>query len=171
MQWDAIGAIAESLGAIAVLVTLIYLARQIQQNRESVKSASAETVLSNITVAYQNAATSSELGRIIFTGQENITDLTNEERGQFVFWFFGYFRILELAYHHHLAGNFNESIWAGYGRHTHSLLSTSGVKQYWEMRKEVFSPEFRAYIDGLTKEASAVVPSYLTVREFDRSQQ
>jgi len=168
MNWDAIGAIAELLGAVAVLATLVYLARQIRHNRESVKSASAETVLSNITAAFQNAATSPDLGRILFAGQENIQALTDEERGQFVFWFFGYLRILELAYHHHLAGNFNESIWAGYAQHTQALLNTPGVKQYWEMRREVFSSEFRAFIDDLAKEKSSVVPSYLTVRELDK---
>jgi hypothetical protein len=168
MNWDAIGAIAELLGAIAVLATLVYLARQIRQNRASVESASAETVLSNITAAFQNAATSSELGRIIFAGQENIKSLTDEERGQFVFWFYGYFRILEQAYHHYLAGNFSESIWEGYTRHTQSLVNSSGVKQYWEMRREVFSPEFRTYIDKLANEKTSVIPSYLTVKEFEK---
>ena len=90
MNWDALGAIAELLGAVAVLATLFYLARQIRQNRESVESASAETVLSNITAAFQNAATSPELGRIIFAGQENMSSLNDSERGQFVFWFFAY---------------------------------------------------------------------------------
>ena len=80
---------------------------------------------------------------------------------------FGYFRTLELAYHHYLAGNFNESIWEGYARHTQSLLNTPGVKQYWEMRKDVFAPEFASYIDELAKERSSVIPSYLTAKAFD----
>ena len=32
MNWDAVGAIAETLGALAVVVTLIYLSLQIRQN-------------------------------------------------------------------------------------------------------------------------------------------
>ena len=32
MNWDAIGAIGEILGAIAVLITLVYLTTQIRQN-------------------------------------------------------------------------------------------------------------------------------------------
>lgn len=32
MNWEAIGAVGEALGSIAVLVTLIYLAIQIRQN-------------------------------------------------------------------------------------------------------------------------------------------
>ena len=170
MNWDALGAIAELLGAVAVLATLFYLARQIRQNRESVESASAETVLSNITAAFQNAATCPELGRIIFAGQENMSSLNDSERGQFVFWFFAYLRILEQAYHHVLAGNFDQSIWEGYSRHTQSLVQTSGVYQYWEMRKDVFSLEFRAYIEKLAQEETSAVPSYLTVKKFDEAE-
>ena len=39
MNWDAIGAIAERLGAIGVVVSLLYLATQIRQNTKSVRAA------------------------------------------------------------------------------------------------------------------------------------
>ena len=34
MNWDAIGAFGEWAGAIVVIITLVYLARQIKQNSE-----------------------------------------------------------------------------------------------------------------------------------------
>ncbi len=37
MNWDALGAIGELIGAVAVLLTLIYLAIQSRQNNELVK--------------------------------------------------------------------------------------------------------------------------------------
>ena len=78
MNWEALGAIAEFLGAIAVLITLLYLARQIRQNRDSVESASAETVLSNISSALQNAASSSQVSNVILSVSENIEQLTEK---------------------------------------------------------------------------------------------
>jgi hypothetical protein len=38
MNWDAIAALAELLGAVAVLASLVYLAAQIRQNTQMVKS-------------------------------------------------------------------------------------------------------------------------------------
>jgi hypothetical protein len=38
MNWDAIAALAEVLGALAVLASLVYLATQIRQNTQMVKS-------------------------------------------------------------------------------------------------------------------------------------
>jgi hypothetical protein len=44
MNWDAIGVVVEVLGAIAVVVTLIYLARQTAENSRAVKAGSAREV-------------------------------------------------------------------------------------------------------------------------------
>ena len=38
MSWDALAAIAEALGAAAVLASLIYLATQVRQNTQMIKS-------------------------------------------------------------------------------------------------------------------------------------
>jgi hypothetical protein len=39
MNWDTITGGAEVLGALAVLITLVYLSRQIRQNTEEIRSA------------------------------------------------------------------------------------------------------------------------------------
>jgi hypothetical protein len=48
MNWEAIGAVGELIGSLAVLVTLVYLARQITHAREdvgrSINQSRAETV-------------------------------------------------------------------------------------------------------------------------------
>jgi hypothetical protein len=166
MNWEALGAIAELVGAVSVLVTLLYLARQIRQNRESVESASAETVLSNISNALQNAASSSQVSNVILSGSENIGVLTEQERGQFLFWMYSYFRILEQGYHHYLTKNFTSSIWEGHARHAQTLLSTPGVMKYWELRREVFSPEFQKYIDFLASQETETLSSISAVRKL-----
>ncbi len=45
MNWDAIGAIAELLGAIGVIASLVYLATQIRQNTRSVRSATYQGLI------------------------------------------------------------------------------------------------------------------------------
>ena len=44
MNWEAIGAIGEIIGAIAVLLTIIYLADQIKQNTKAVKAATQQAI-------------------------------------------------------------------------------------------------------------------------------
>ena len=50
MNWEAIGAVGEVLGAVGVIATLGYLAVQIRQNTRTVKSSAYQSaVLSNKT--------------------------------------------------------------------------------------------------------------------------
>ena len=42
MNWDAIGAIAESLGVIGVIVTVVYVAVQIRHNSQAVQGATEQ---------------------------------------------------------------------------------------------------------------------------------
>ena len=43
MNWDAIGAIAELLGAVGVIASLVYLATQIRHSREQTERNTRES--------------------------------------------------------------------------------------------------------------------------------
>ena len=43
MNWEAIGAVGEVLGAVAVVITLVYLARQLRENTKSIRLQSVES--------------------------------------------------------------------------------------------------------------------------------
>ncbi len=49
MNWDAIGAIAELLGAIGVIGSLVYLATQIRQNTTTVRASGSAAMRGNPT--------------------------------------------------------------------------------------------------------------------------
>jgi hypothetical protein len=44
MNWDAIGAVAELLGALGVIASLVYLGRQINHNSEIVQASTNQAV-------------------------------------------------------------------------------------------------------------------------------
>lgn len=48
MNWEAIGALGEIAGAVAVIVTLLYLAKQIRQNSKSLDRANEFAQASSI---------------------------------------------------------------------------------------------------------------------------
>ena len=48
VNWEAIGAVGEMLGALGVIVTLIYLATQIRQNTGAVRSQTRATIFSGL---------------------------------------------------------------------------------------------------------------------------
>lgn len=52
MNWEALGAIAESLGAIAVIVSIIYLAAQVRQTRIQLEAQVEDNITSRAFEAY-----------------------------------------------------------------------------------------------------------------------
>ena len=151
MTLQDLGSIGSFLAAIATLITLIYLAIQIRQNSESVKSAAAQSVLESLNEAIQSAAATPQLSRVVALGQSDYDQLSEDERQQFLIWLFGWFRIIEQAHHNYFLGHLEPRIWKGYAKHIESVMQAPAVRRWWKLRKSVFSPEFQQFIDGLSK--------------------
>jgi hypothetical protein len=78
VNWEAIGAVGEILGAIAVFVTLIYLASQIKQSNNLARFTATKDVLNQFNHLNEMVATDTELRKVLAkTG-----DLSADEREQ-----------------------------------------------------------------------------------------
>ena len=71
MNWDAIGAIAETLGAGGVIMTLAYLAVQIKQNTSTVRSNSATSHTQSIQTAAHAISPHPEGSKLWWSGLPN----------------------------------------------------------------------------------------------------
>jgi hypothetical protein len=79
MNWGAIAAVAELLGALAVIGSLIYLAVQIRQNTRSSRAATFQAAYSEVSHAYHAIAADSELARIFRIGLSEPQKLDQDE--------------------------------------------------------------------------------------------
>jgi hypothetical protein len=64
MNWEALGAIGEIVGAVAVVVTIAYLAVQIRQNTRAVKSSVFSELQSEVRQQAFSLANDEDLARI-----------------------------------------------------------------------------------------------------------
>lgn len=91
MNWAAIGAVGEILGAIAVVATLIYLAKQIRQNSQAVEVAALRDTTDQWNQWSEVLATSSDLADIVIKGHKSYRQLPAAEAeryGAYVQMFF-----------------------------------------------------------------------------------
>ena len=86
MNWDAIGAIAETLGAIGVIASLVYLAGQIRhsreqmsQNTQALRSSSFQLFREEISQAYSSAVENPGLIKIVRTGMDAYDELGEDD--------------------------------------------------------------------------------------------
>jgi len=104
MNWEAIGTVSEVVGALAVLVTLFYLAKQIRHSSESQDRANqiaqAESVTNSnalFLTGWEQIASNEELAAIYdraLSGQE----LSSVESVRFVAFLYMYFAWMEVLY-------------------------------------------------------------------------
>lgn len=82
MNWDAIGAIGEIVGAAAVVVTLGYLARQIRQSMAAAKTDSRQRVLDRYSDAVGNVLAPNVL-EAMRNGLDDFSTLSSKEQAAF----------------------------------------------------------------------------------------
>ena len=83
MNWGAIGAVGEIIGALAVFLTLVYLAIQIRQNTKSVQASAVDASISKVNDVRQSLYENAELSRIYNQGLVHPDELDEESRFRF----------------------------------------------------------------------------------------
>ena len=80
MNWDAIGAIAESVGTLAVLITLVYLAVQLRTANKQREIESLRHNWDGLNQICGLLSESPEKASIILRGRQSLSDISDEER-------------------------------------------------------------------------------------------
>ncbi len=83
MNWDAIGAIGEVVGGVAVIATLLYLAVQIRQNARSVRNAASLSVNEGLAEINRRVSNDPEFADLWLRGRKDYRGLTDVERMRF----------------------------------------------------------------------------------------
>ena len=148
MNWEAIGAIGEIVGAIAVVGSLLYLGTQVRiQNRES-----RATSVHEITEAYRHTLSALhdvDNAELWVKAVKDFDGLTESERMRFVALFLNIIKTFEEAYYQLQADRFDAHFWEGMLAQFGDLMSAPGAKQVWGLRKHQFGRDFREFMDSL----------------------
>ena len=148
MNWDAIGAIGEVLGATAVVVTIFYLAIQ---TRRATQANLARTFQDHFRAVSEHfnemwSATNAEL---MIKGLQSFTALTPSERARFDNLVTNAFNLFETSIVHNRQGLLDQASmenWSWYMRN--HLLGYPGVREWWPLKKQLYPPEVRDWIDS-----------------------
>ena len=147
MDWTAVGALGELVGAVAVVVSLIYLSRQVRQNTRALRTANAATVKQNFQTIARAFITDRGASDIILRALKR-DELTPAEQLSAYAWFFDLLKSGELAYSQYLSQDLDEAVWDASLQFFLAYWTTPGVRAYWQDRRQAFTPEFREAMDG-----------------------
>ena len=132
MTWETAGVIAEIIAAIAVVVTLWYLAVQLKQSTELAKA--ELEVQFGVTWAemHDNMIQNPGLAKAYDIAESNWSELSDEEVRTYLWFVAKSFHILEGMYRQHRRGLMSQDVWEPYDRYIFGILQIDSVRGWWQ---------------------------------------
>jgi hypothetical protein len=152
MNWEAVGAVAELLGALGVIISLIYLATQIRQNTRSVRMSSHHGVADQFTQTNLAVVHDPQLIDLITRGSADAESLSDAERTRFYAYIMAIFRTYEELFQLDRKGLADRELWEARRRSMRSWLARPGIRSWWSSEwSEMFVNSFREAVEEEVK--------------------
>ena len=148
MNWEAISAVGEILGAAAVVVTLLFVAREVRQNSRAL----AVTALRDTTAQWNHwsemMAVSPDLGDIVDRGNRDLGSLSSGESLRYGAYVQAFFDNVEsyrsLITEHRLQRDLEVLISI-----TKRRLKLAGFQAWWKANSEDYADEFVHWVEDI----------------------
>ncbi len=147
MTLEDLGNLGELLGALAVVISLVYLAIQIRQNTRAVRSSAEHTVFQSAIDLDRMLVSDRELTRIWNLGRSNPDELNQEEERQFRRLMSMFYRNFENLYLQHENGLVDDRVFATWKTIIIQVSQQPGAIHWWQSYSEVLIEEFRDFVE------------------------
>ena len=155
MNWEAIGAIGETIGAIAVVLSLIYLATQIRQNTKSSEAATRQALADGAQFLANDAVEHDDVARIL---QDHLDgkELKPHERFRVQARCYRDLRFWDNAHYQYRHGLLTKDEWEGFRMNLKLIFQFPIYRDYWENFQAMFSEHFQKEMNALLAEEQTV---------------
>jgi hypothetical protein len=156
MSIQELGSIGEFVAAIATVVTLVYLAFQINQNTRAVKASVLEETGSRSMDLAKFVASDAELTRIVMAAMSHSAQLEEADRLRLQFVFMAAMRSYELTVAHKAAKFLDPMQYSGFGSNLSAWVAAAYFSAWWENSHSIFSPA----LQDLVREEMKDLPNH-----------
>ena len=157
MNWEAIGAIGEIVGAIGVIVTLGYLGFQIRQNTAQLEQNERTSIAAAVSVSATNYRenrryiyTSRDIAAVVLRGMSDQKSLDEIDRYRFRLILQNTMDALWDVYSQTVITGFSPETWQTQGVGlVRRVFATDGGSWFWTNYQDEYTDEFRTEIDRI----------------------
>ncbi|MFK7864833.1 MAG: hypothetical protein AB8B95_11480 [Pseudohongiellaceae bacterium] len=149
MNWDALGAIGEIIGAIAVIATLVYLSIQLRQNTQAVRSSALDSSISALSVIRDRILSDKEIAELYISGCEDPESLDSADLTRYRMLLTNILLAIMNLYENHKHAGLSESFWTNIKPNVQRTFSSKGGNWFWNEYRHEFENEFALVIDQI----------------------
>ena len=154
MNWSAISSVAEIVGAIAVVVSIIYLARQVKQSNKTTEAATTLEVSRLIAEWHGRLNQTPELAHILIRGTKDDSDFSEQDRARFLATIAELFLLFEAMHQQYKLGFLTDDAWTPLERGLARMVSSAPIQVWWDSEIAFNSGSFRAYVEEVREKYS-----------------
>ena len=157
MNWDAIGAIGELIGAAAVVGSLVYVAIQIRQNTTATQSNTQQQIFDATTDVNLAIASDPALSELITRANQDYESITDSDRIQLTFLYMNWFNMWHSAFGNYESGLLAEDDWGMWDKGMGLLMDNSiSARKIWSASSHIYGSEFQRHVGEIIEKAGPV---------------
>jgi hypothetical protein len=141
MNWDVMAAIAEVIGAIGVIGTLIYLAIELRKSTTATRQQSYHSIATRRIGIFDGFVQDREMMNIFIMGTSG-GELDELDSNRFFYQMTNFMSHFQDIYMQFLAGTIEAKVWEAERRMTGAVLEQPGFLSWWNEAEQYFMPEF-----------------------------
>lgn len=151
MNWDAIGAIGEVLGAVAVVATLLYVARQLDEQSRALTTGVRDSAFQQLQEWNYQVMADPQLSHLFQRGAatDDWSGFSPEERSRLIHVLYSFFKTFENIYLHTAEGSAPPEIWDRNCQVFLAYAAQPGCRRYWNDRRAALDERFVAVLDEM----------------------
>jgi len=147
MDLESLANLAEIIGAVAVIVSLVYLATQIRQGNIAQRTENYARVMERFAQLQTNFSQNGPFTVIYGKGLEDMTSLTPKERFQVVWCLHEQFDCFEFLFQSARNGTIPEEVWDRWSEGVAFWLSYPGVREWWSAKPIPYTKSFTKFVE------------------------
>lgn len=142
MNWEAIGAVGEILGAAGVIITLAYLAVQIRQNTKVARSTVRQSIAESAQSLSADIISSPDMAEILIRDM-NGEELTQVESLRMQGRCYRDMQHWENIFFQMREGLLPQEEWSGFRNNLAALMVIPSYREYWKQESSLYSKSFQ----------------------------
>ena len=166
LSLDSAAKVAEVVGAIAVVVGLLFVGIEIRENTIAQQFSATQTLVSEYNTAV-SAINDREFVCIYIRAGNDFQSLSQSDKIRFSILMQPVFRTFEQLHYSDLNGTIDVNVYSGFERQFAAMMQLPGNQQYWAARRDWFGRTFQEYTDRIIAEGETVEPANFESEECD----
>ena len=148
MSWDDLKIIIDIVGSLSIIISLIYVAKQLKQGTKSLKTTTRDASFHSLMEWNYNVMSDEDLAWTFVNGCRDFNSLSEIQKPRFLLVMASFFKVFENIYLHYLDKSVDSNVWENNNKIFLAYFSQPGTQMYWNERKLMFHPEYRQFLDA-----------------------